>query len=423
MMEIRLPKMEKWQMDVYDAVMSDGDDRTFVIKSKRQVGKSVLASILLIARALTNKCTSILVEPTLNQSRRMYKDIMSMLNGSGAITSANASILSLELANGSEILFKSHAQGTDAIRGFTVSKGGLLIVDEGAFISEDYYEVLFPVRDANRADMVLFSTPMFAEGMYYRLYNDPSSITFDWAEYDTSKFLSAERLEYYRQRLPDMRFRSEYLAEFIMNGGYVFRTYSFSNSKKRPVVAGVDWGSGQGQDYTFVTFLDEDGQTTSIFYDNTLSPVECVDKVSSLLNGSGIKRVEVEENSIGAVYKDMLQRALDKGIELQTFNTTNATKRELIEDLNKALSSGACTVYEDDELKTQIQAYAMERLPSGAYTYNASRGHDDGVMSLAIAYHCLTKRKGGYVLSAPVVSRERLRGRNRNKLTSICIRT
>ena len=48
-MEIVLPKLELWQQDVFqDMQDSRGSGKRFVIKSRRQVGKSVLAIVLLI---------------------------------------------------------------------------------------------------------------------------------------------------------------------------------------------------------------------------------------------------------------------------------------------------------------------------------------------------------------------------------------
>ena len=217
-MEIIFPKLHKHQRVVYDAVINDnGAGNIYVVKSKRQCGKSFLASLILIYFSLNKKDTiSILIEPTLNQSRRMFKDITKMLEGSGIIKNANQSLLSIDFINGSEIIFKS-AEQYDAIRGYSVS--GILIVDEGAFIRDDVYEILFPLRDAHNSPMLVISTPLFCDGYFYRLFTSTNSKSYDWCDYDTSFFLSDEKLEQYRNTLSDLKLRGEYFGLFITYGG------------------------------------------------------------------------------------------------------------------------------------------------------------------------------------------------------------
>ena len=108
-MDIIFPKLHKHQRVVYDAVIGDnGAGNIYVVKSKRQCGKSFLASLILIYFSLNRKDTiSMIVEPTLHQSRRIFKDIVKMLDGRGIMKNANQSLLSIDFINGSEIIFKS----------------------------------------------------------------------------------------------------------------------------------------------------------------------------------------------------------------------------------------------------------------------------------------------------------------------------
>ena len=188
-MDIIFPKLHKHQRVVYDAVIGDnGAGNIYVVKSKRQCGKSFLASLILIYFSLNKRdTTSLIVEPTLNQSRRVFKEITKMLDGSNIIKNANQSLLTIDFINGSEIIFKS-AEQYDAIRGYSVS--GILIVDEGAFIRDDVYEILFPVRDAHNSPMLVISTPLFCDGYFYRLFTSGNCQAYNWCDYDTSFFLS-----------------------------------------------------------------------------------------------------------------------------------------------------------------------------------------------------------------------------------------
>ena len=401
-MEIIFPKLHKHQRVVYDAVINDnGAGNIYVVKSKRQCGKSFLASLILIYFSLNKRdTTSLIVEPTLNQSRRVFKEITKMLEGSNIIKNANQSLLSIDFINGSEIIFKS-AEQYDAIRGYSVS--GILIVDEGAFIVDDVYEILFPVRDAHNSPMLVISTPLFCDGYFYRLFTSTNSKSYDWCDYDTSMFLSDEKLEQYRNTLSELKFRSEYLGQFITDGGYVFRNItncvlSDSIVKGEPVVCGIDWAVGNDGDDTVLSLLDANANAVDFIRINNMSPVEQIDTIVNKLNTiQSLKKVVVEQNSIGNVYFDMLKHKYSRHSIITKFNTTNESKRRIIEQLATAFQNENIHIPNDRELINQLQHYAVEKTAKG-YTYNGQGAHDDYVMSLAMAYDALTT-KSNYCVS------------------------
>ena len=401
-MEIIFPKLHKHQRVVYDAVIGDnGAGDIYVVKSKRQCGKSFLASLILIYFSLNKRdTTSLIVEPTLNQSRRVFKEITKMLEGSNIIKNANQSLLSIDFINGSEIIFKS-AEQYDAIRGYSVS--GILIVDEGAFIVDDVYEILFPVRDAHNSPMLVISTPLFCDGYFYRLFTSTNSKSYDWCDYDTSMFLSDEKLEQYRNTLSELKFRSEYLGQFITDGGYVFRNItncvlSDSIVKGEPVVCGIDWAVGNDGDDTVLSLLDANANAVDFIRINNMSPVEQIDTIVNKLNTMpSLKKVVVEQNSIGNVYFDMLKHKYSRHSIITKFNTTNESKRRIIEQLATAFQNENIHIPNDRELINQLQHYAVEKTAKG-YTYNGQGAHDDYVMSLAMAYDALTT-KSNYCVS------------------------
>ena len=401
-MEIIFPKLHKHQRVVYDAVINDnGAGNIYVVKSKRQCGKSFLASLILIYFSLNKRdTTSLIVEPTLNQSRRVFKEITKMLEGSNIIKNANQSLLSIDFINGSEIIFKS-AEQYDAIRGYSVS--GILIVDEGAFIVDDVYEILFPVRDAHNSPMLVISTPLFCDGYFYRLFTSTNSKSYDWCDYDTSMFLSDEKLEQYRNTLSELKFRSEYLGQFITDGGYVFRNItncvlSDSIVKGEPVVCGIDWAVGNDGDDTVLSLLDANANAVDFIRINNMSPVEQIDTIVNKLNTiQSLKKVVVEQNSIGNVYFDMLKHKYSRHSIITKFNTTNESKRRIIEQLATAFQNESVHIPNDRELINQLQHYAVEKTAKG-YTYNGQGAHDDYVMSLAMAYDALTA-KSAYCVS------------------------
>ena len=103
-----------------------------------------------------------------------------------------------------------------------------------------------------------------------------------------------------------------------------------------------------------------------------------------------------ERNSMGDPLIEQLQR---RGLPVQPFNTTNATKARAVDDLALAFERGDIKIINDPVLISEHQAYEMERLPSGLMRYNAPSGmHDDTVMSTAIGW------QGVLVMSEPAQS-------------------
>ena len=112
--------------------------RMFVVKSKRQVGKTTMAENILLECAIKHPSTlSVLVEPTLDQCRRVYKEMVRAIEETPVLRRKNDSLLEIELDTGSQILFKS-AEQRDNLRGFTIT--GILVVDECAFIQDEIFD-------------------------------------------------------------------------------------------------------------------------------------------------------------------------------------------------------------------------------------------------------------------------------------------
>lgn len=391
----------KWQEDVFNDYKESKYD-TYVVKARRQCGKSILAIYILIYSALSRKCTSVVIEPTQAQGRRVYKQIVDCLEGSGIITSANAMLLHIQFTNGSEILFKS-AEQREALRGFSVTKGGLLVIDEGAYIQDSIYSILYPVVDANGCPILVISTPLFQSGEFYELYKRGLEggrlKSYDWSTYDTSVFLSEERLKYYRETLPPLKFKSEYQGQFITEGSYIFGDLNTSitgYSTKPSVYAAIDWGAGNDGDFTVIILMDDTGKVTKIEKYKDIDAVEQIERLSYLINTTkSLKQVVVEMNSIGRIYYENLRRKVN--ITIKQFTTTNQTKRNIIEQLVTAFQTDKIGIPDDEELLRELQHFAAEKTKTG-YTYNGADGvHDDYVMALAMVYdlyHKHNKNRG-----------------------------
>jgi hypothetical protein len=84
----------------------------------------------------------------------------------------------------------------------------------------------------------------------------------------------------------------------------------------------------------------------------------------------------------------MIERLQADGLPVVAFMTTNSSKVLAIESLALALETGQLKIPEIDWLAAELFAYTCETMPSGVIRYSAPPGlHDDGVMSLALAWH------------------------------------
>ena len=96
-----------------------------------------------------------------------------------------------------------------------------------------------------------------------------------------------------------------------------------------------------------------------------------------------------ESNSMGGPLIEQMQRMR---LPVRSFYTSAASKIQAIESLSLAFERGEIRIPPVQWLIDELMAYDQERTPSGMVKYGApSGGHDDGVMSLAIAWHGMGK--------------------------------
>src|SRR5574344_1403695 len=127
---LHLYRPEAYQRAVHNGLKEHWGGSIHVVKAVRQCGKSMMCENIIIECSLRHAHqTSIWVSPTIKQSKRIFKSIVKNLRNSGLLLSHNGTDLDITFINGSQILFASAEQG-DNIRGATVSKYGIMIIDE-----------------------------------------------------------------------------------------------------------------------------------------------------------------------------------------------------------------------------------------------------------------------------------------------------
>lgn len=369
-----------------------------VVKSSRQKGKSILLNQLLIRQAINNpKTNSVLIEPTNAGCRRMLQDAIDCLSGIPIVKSANQQFNEITFVNGSSLLYRS-AESEDGLRGISLKKNSLLAIDEGAFIQDRVYGIVLPFANTHNNTVIIVSTPKFKTGSFYDFYmkakeGKPNFYLVDFNDYDTSMLITPEQLEMARETMSYQLFLNEYMGEFLEERGDVFGDFSgiFSpvpgiNDGK--VRVGIDWATGTNGDYTCVSAFNNNREQVFIDYFNNLTAPETIRRVVNDLRKLNPISVTVEANSIGTVNYDNLIVALrNEGLSyrVKKFQTTNESKRRIIDKLVTLVQTCGATFIETTEQKLEFAMYESQSTPKGGLTYNAKSGaHDDSIMASAI---------------------------------------
>lgn len=415
------------QKAVHNFIEEIGPKAGYIIccKAKRQIGKTALIEQELLRSAINyNNSISILLTLTYPNCKKIYSEMLDGIKGTGILTKENNSDLELNFINGSKILFKSCAI-KDRLRGFTIKNGGICVIDEAAYIPDEIFGIVSPWVDVNRANIILVSTPRLKQGFFYEYFNEglgnSSNVkSFDFNDYDTSFLLSPEKLELYKKLMPKNQFLSDYLGQFVDDLGSVFdlskNIFIKNEIPGNDIFLGIDWAVGNNGDFTCISALDSSGIQVGLDYTNNLSPSEQIQWISNIIHskysGKNIISIVCETNSIGNVFIDELEKSIGTNYNIDKFNTSNSSKREIIEYMIKRINEESVKFINDSEFYSQLSSYQMEITNSGVITYNGYLKHDDFIMATAFALYGIKKleRNNNYRLSFGNRNKKEIKG-------------
>lgn len=401
-----------WQKAVHDGLSKYGlnSGHIHVVKAKRQIGKSFIIINELLRFSINHEITtSCCLSPTLNQARKIYKEILKVTDGTGIIRKKNDSLLEIELINDSIIVFKS-AEQKESLRGYTFN--GILCIDEAAYISDDVYSIIKPTTDVWQAPILMVSTPKFRQGFFFNHYNmgyldkyKGKITSYDLCQFDTSALLSADTLELYRQMLPKAMFITEYMGEFLDSESIVFGDFKDCIYKEElapfnELYVGIDWGSGVGNDDTVVTALNERDEQVFMLAFNNKNTLQQVGYIAEYIKdyGSKVKHILAESNGLGKPLCDNLKPLIGK-IPFSEWSTTNSNKIDMINKLQVAFEQKKIRIIDDERQTAELSMYEAKVNQYGTVTYNAPAGaNDDMVMGLMFAMKSkeMKNKKGKY---------------------------
>lgn len=365
--------------------------KTKVLSMGRRWGKTVLGGAL-VGLTLAQHGRVAWIAPGYKNTRPMWRWLLAATapDARARRITVNKSERTIETARGGFLGIYS-GDNIDSIRGESFH---LVVMDEAARLPEDaWMDAIMPTLADFDGDAVLISTPkgknwFYSEWMRGQVDGvDVASWTAPTSDNPMPTIRAA--VEKARLRVPELTYRQEWLAQFV-DDGQVFRRVteavvprSETYNPAHAYVMGCDWG--RSHDFTVLTVLDVNtNAVVAIDRFNQIDYVMQVGRLKALAEQWKPYVIIAESNSMGQVVIDMLQR---ENLPVRPFQTTNATKAQAVDSLVLAFERGEISIPDDKVLVSELQAFEMERLPSGLIRYSAPAGwHDDCVMSLALAW-------------------------------------
>jgi cytochrome c-type biogenesis protein CcmE len=185
----------------------------------RQTGKSTVAAVLSIHKALTMPGVTVLVvAPGERQAKLLFSKAASIYERAGYPLPAHSKRRTgLELSNGSVIEALPAVERTT--RGYSVD---LLVVDEAAAVPDLDYMGILPALIATQGQQVLLSTPRGKRGFFHEIWHGGDYWQRVMVRSDETPRIRQEDLEVFRQTMPEQFYRQEFFCEWLDTEGGLF---------------------------------------------------------------------------------------------------------------------------------------------------------------------------------------------------------
>ena len=386
-------------------ILNMANCKELVLAWSRQSGKSVFLEFCCIYFLLKKWANIGYITPQFAHSRKVYSDIIKILEPTGLIKTANASTLQIELINGNRLSFFS-AESPTAIRGNSFR--GLVVVDEAAFVNDttsdgqDFFNsILMPTCKAYKPKVIYASTPLAKSGTFYTKFmrgqeghphtETPNKVYSIKATIYDDSLITAEEIEEIKNSIPEASFKREFMVEFMDNAMSAFTDYTDKFTLKKqidfnqPLWIGVDFHS-VGSDSTIVSLINADNDVWQIEIKGGLDAqyrqiANILDKCKKLVIAY------MESNSIGEVMLNEVKKLTKQKSKIIEWCTTNESKEIQVGLVQTHLTKDMMHFEESNkQLKNQFDTFGYSISKTRKITYAALSGHhDDRVLSLMIA--------------------------------------
>lgn len=374
----------------------------------RQFGKSVAMGWYVVWYAVCHKNRQIyIIAPTLDQARIIFNEVSFHFRNSALAALIVGKMKEypfpqITLANGTQI----HARGANTpeyIRGKPIH---LAILDEAAFFKDGtiskVIEPMFTVTgQMEHAGLCMISTP-FGQGDFYdyaeRAKKADKSRFFHYTSMDNpyadKSYLDRIRTEYGEDSL---LWQTEYMARFVDDDLAVFpwaqikraiERYPYDRCGQPPVpghkyVSGVDLANVR--DYFVASILDitNPALTPLVHYDRLQQKGYAHYKRVLRANHAAYHpKTLIDATSLGeSVVEDL------RDIGAEGYKFSSQSKYEIVQELSRMLNENRLALPNDRAIIDELRFFSYQITASKTLKMEARRGHDDIVMSLALAAH------------------------------------
>lgn len=366
-----------------------------IVSMGRRWGKSYMAGVYALTSADHGGAVA-WVAPTYKNSRPLWRFVERYTSGTDVDVSRSERVATFPSGGWLGVY---SADNADGILGEAFD---IVIVDEAARVKEPVWtDVIQPTLADRDGHALLISTPR-GRNWFWREWTRGSRHEGGYAAFTAPSSANPNpnikrAAALARERVSDRTYRQEWLAEFIEDGGGVFRGVRAAATAEAwdawregaQIVGGLDWALSN--DYTVLTFVD--AATRQVVHIDRFTGVDYSlqrQRIAAACKRYRCSVLIAEANAMGKPNNDELRRA---GVHCRDFTTTNTTKADIIESLAVAFERGQIRVLDDANLLAELEAFESERLPSGMVRYAAPDGmHDDIAMSLALAWSAIAGR-------------------------------
>lgn len=271
----------------------------------------------------------------------------------------------------------------------------VIVIDEAAIVPKfeaAWEQSLRAQLSDYRGEAWFLSTPKGTASYFHTLFQKGQTKEPGWASWQmptaTNPFIGSEEIADAEDDMTDLAFAQEYLAQFVVWAGAVFRriTDCVGEITRTPAaMIGVDWG--RTGDYTVFVALSATGQVVDIDRFRGIEYSLQRHRLAEFWKRNGSRCwIVAEANSMGGPVVEQLQA---DGLPVQGFLTTAPSKASIILTLALAFERGTIRIPADPVLLGELQSFEGKPTPYGM-RYSAPSGvHDDTVMALAIAWAAL----------------------------------
>ena len=262
-----------WKARWYQEELLSCTAQKKVVRAGRRSGKTTCVCIITLHTIFTNTDNTVLViAPYQAQVTKIFDELDKLLNLNpelaGAVKRKTKNPQRLELYNGSKVMgFSSgskSASKSDKVRG---QDANYIVLDEADYLADDDLEAILAIL-ASHPDCKLWasSTPTGAHNKFYSFCKNKSLgfKEFHYISHESPSW-TPEAEDYFRNDFEASAFEHEFLAEFGIQEGGVFRNDLIDESLEHyemplprtseasRIVMGVDWNGEKNGGHIVVT--------------------------------------------------------------------------------------------------------------------------------------------------------------------------